>query len=192
MIFEKDGQTIEVTVTNTGDESLLNWAFKYDAEGEISNLWNAAVVENQDSEYVIKNSGWNYEIAPDQSVVFGYTLTDDDFLVPTDFELFSKRVDIAENYDVQLNVTNSWDTGVQGELVITNTSDAPIEAWTLSFDTNFVINNLWDGRILESTDNHNTIASEMWTNPIPVGGSTTDGFTGTKTAETEISISYMI
>ena len=37
--------------------------------------------------------------------------------------------------------------------------------------------------------NYNTIASEMWTNPIPVGGSTTVGFTGTKTAETEINIS---
>ena len=46
-----NGQTVEVTVTNTGDDSILNWAFKYDAEGEISNLWNAAVVENQDHAY---------------------------------------------------------------------------------------------------------------------------------------------
>lgn len=184
-----NGQTVEVTVTNTGNESILNWAVKYDAEGEISNLWNASVVDNQDTEYVVKNNNWNYEIAPDQSVIFGYTLTDDDFSAPDEFELCSKRVDVSDGYDVQMNINNSWGVGVQGELVITNTSDAPIEAWTLSFDTNFVINNLWDHRILDNTENHYTIASEMWTNPIPVGGSTTVGFTGTKSAETEVSIS---
>lgn len=62
-------QTVEVTVSNTGDESILNWALKYDAEGEISNLWNAGVYEQSTDEYVIKNAGWNYEIAPNQSVV---------------------------------------------------------------------------------------------------------------------------
>ena len=114
-----NGQTVEVTVTNTGNESILNWAVKYDAEGEISNLWNASVVDNQDTEYVVKNNNWNYEIAPDQSVIFGYTLTDDDFSAPDEFELCSKRVDVSDGYDVQMNINNSWGVGVQGELVIT-------------------------------------------------------------------------
>ena len=148
-----NGQTVEVTITNTGDDSISNWAFKYDAEGEISNLWNASIVENQDTEYVVKNNTWNYEIAPDQSVVFGYNLTDDNLEIPNKFELCSKRVDVSEGYDVQMNITNSWGVGVQGELVITNTSHTPIEAWKLSFDTNIVINNLWDGRILDIDEN---------------------------------------
>ena len=49
----------------------------------------------------------------------------------------------------------------------------------MSFDTNFTIDNLWDGRILDSTDNHYTIASEMWTNPIYSGDSKVIGFTAT-------------
>lgn len=183
-----NGQSVEVKITNTGEESILNWAFKYDAEGKIDNLWNATIVDSDNTDYVIKNSGWNYEITPNQSVTFGYVLTDDDFVIPTDFELCSERVDMSEGYDVNVNITNSWDSGVQGELVINNTSDSPIEAWTLTFDTNFVIDNLWNGRVLEKTDTHYTIASEMWTNPIPVGGSTTVGFVGTKDIDIETGI----
>lgn len=177
-------QTVEVTVSNTGDESILNWALKYDAEGEISNLWNAGVYEQSTDEYVIKNAGWNYEIAPNQSVVYGYTLNGSTTL-PEKFEIYSKRVDVTEGYDVQCNYIQTWDTGVQGELVISNTSTAPIEAWSLSFDSNFTINNLWNGRVLDSNNTSYTIASEMWTNPIQPNSSTTIGFVGTKVADIE-------
>lgn len=90
-----NGQAVEVKITNTGEESILNWAFKYDAEGKIDNLWNATIVDSDNTDYVIKNSGWNYEITPNQSVTFGYVLTDDDFVIPTDFELCSERVEIS-------------------------------------------------------------------------------------------------
>lgn len=183
-----NGQSVEVKITNTGDESILNWAFMYDAKSEISDLWNATIVESNNTDYVIKNNGWNYEIAPNQSISFGYILTDDNFETPSDFELCSERIDLSGGYDVNVNIINSWDTGVQGELVISNTSDSPIEAWTLTFDTNFAIDNLWDGRIIENTNNHYIIASEMWTNPIPVGGSTTVGFVGTKGVDVEAGV----
>ena len=174
-----NGQSVEVKVTNTGDDSILNWAFKYDAEGEIGGLWNATVYNNQGENYIIKNGGWNYEIAPGQTVNFGYTLLGDDPTAPEKFELCSKRVGVTFGYETSLNVVGRWDTGMKAELSVTNTSDEPIEAWELSFDTNFTIDNLWDGRILDSTDNHYSIASEMWTNPIYSGDSKVIGFTAT-------------
>ena len=88
-----EGQSIEVKITNTGDEPILNWAFKYDAEGEINGLWNASVYDSQETSYIIKNVGWNYEIAPDESVSFGYTLSDYSGTNPDKFELCAKRVD---------------------------------------------------------------------------------------------------
>lgn len=172
-----NGQSVEVKVTNTGDESILNWALKCDVEGEISDLWNAGVYNNQGKDYIIKNDGWNYEIAPGQTINFGYTLTDDEFEVPDNFELCSRRVELTDGYETALNIIEQWNTGFNAELVITNISDEPIEAWTYSFDSNFNIENLWDARILESSDNHYTIASEMWTNPIAVGDSKVIGFT---------------
>ncbi len=100
---EWDGaQTVELTVSNTGTDSILNWALKYDAEGEISNLWNADLYEQNGDEYVIKNVGWNFEIAPSQSVTYGYTLSGNDIALPDSFEIYSKRVDKIE--DMMYNI----------------------------------------------------------------------------------------
>ena len=177
------GQSVEVKITNTGEESILNWAFRYDTDGTINGIWNAMILENQGDDYLIKNNGWNYEIAPNQSVIFGYTLSDD-FSAPDLFELYSNRVDVTDGYTASINVTETWDNGINGEIVITNTSsDNALEAWTLSFDSNFIINNLWDGRLIESRDNHYVISSEMWTNPISVGSSTVIGFSASIEAE---------
>lgn len=180
-----DGQAIEVKITNTGDEPILNWAFKYNAQGEISDLWNASVYDAKETSYVIKNAGWNYEIAPEASISFGYTLSDYSGTNPEQFELCAKRVNKTDGYDVQYNITNEWDTGLQGEIVITNTSEEPLEAWELSFDSTFAINNLWDGRIISSEENHYVISSEMWSNPIAAGESKTIGFTASKIDNTE-------
>lgn len=187
---EWDGaQTVELTVSNTGNDSILNWALKYDAEGEISNLWNADLYEQNGDEYVIKNVGWNFEIAPNQSITYGYTLNGSELPLPDNFEIYSKRVDKTDGYDVQYNITKSWDTGVEGNIVITNTSAAPIEAWTLSFDSNFTIDNLWNGRVLENNGTSYTVAAEMWTNPVQPNGSMTIGFVGSKAADVEALLS---
>jgi len=62
-----------------------------------------------------------------------------------------KRVDIAEGFDVQLIVTNEWDESFNGDIVLSNTSNVPLEAWMLSFDTNFEIADLWGGALVESS-----------------------------------------
>lgn len=183
------GQSVEVKITNTSNEPILNWALKYDTVGEISSLWNGNVYSHDETEYIIKNVNWNYEIAPYQSVVYGYTLNGEELSKPESFEIYSKRVDVTNGYDVQYIITNEWNTGVQGEIVISNTSDTPIDAWTLSFDSGFAIDNLWNGRILSGSDGHYTAASQMWTNPIQPNASTTIGFVGTKTDDIEAVLS---
>lgn len=178
-------QNVNVTLTNTSSESILNWALGYDANGEISGIWNGYVYSKSDEDYIIKNAGYNYEIEPYQSVNFGYTLSGDELEAPERFELCSKRVDKASGYDVKLNVTGEWGESFQAELIVTNTSDAPLEAWKVDFDSNFEIGNLWNGKIIESNDDGYSIASCMWTNPIASGESTSIGFTASKeTSET--------
>ncbi|MCM1023882.1 MAG: cellulose binding domain-containing protein [Prevotella sp.] len=109
--------------------------------------------------------------------------------MPKNFEIYSKRVDKTEGYGVQYNITKSWDTGVEGNIVITNTSAAPIEAWTLSFDSNFTIDTLWNGRVLENNGTSYTVAAEMWTNPVQPNSSMTIGFVGSKAADVEALLS---
>ncbi len=164
-------QNVNVTLTNTSDEPILNWALGYDANGEISGIWNGYVYSKSEDDYIIKNLGYNYEIEPYRSVNFGYTLSGNELEVPENFQLCSKRVDKASGYNVKLNVTGDWGESFQAELIVTNTFDAPLEAWKLAFDSNFEITNLWNGKIIESNDNGYSIASQMWTNPIAGGDS---------------------
>ncbi|MCM1508761.1 MAG: EndoU domain-containing protein [Ruminococcus flavefaciens] len=64
-------------------------------------------------------------------------------------------------------------------------SNAPIEAWTLSFDSNFNVDHLWNGRVLENTGSSYTIAAEVWTNPVQPNGTMTIGFVGSKESDVE-------
>lgn len=41
-------QNVNVTLTNTSDEPILNWALGYDANGEISGIWNGYVYSKSD------------------------------------------------------------------------------------------------------------------------------------------------
>ncbi len=181
------GQNVEVTVTNTGTEPILNWAVRYNVGSEIVNIWNACVHENQGTEYIIRNAGWNYEIAPKQSVSFGYALATGGVANPTGFELCSKRVEVTSGYEVKLNVLNAWENGAQAEVVIKNTSDQPLEAWELSFQSNFTIQNMWGARFVEKSADKYTFASEVWSNPIAAGGTMTIGFIASIEKEPEIT-----
>lgn len=173
-------QNVNVTLTNTSNDPILNWALGYDATGEISGIWNGYVYSKSEEDYIIKNSGYNYEIEPFQSVNFGYSLSGNDLETPEKFELCSKRVEKSDGYNVKLNVTEDWGDVFQAELIVTNTSNAPIEAWKVDFDSNFEITNLWNGKIIESDDAGYSVASCMWTNPIASGDSASIGFTASK------------
>ena len=179
-----NNQSVQVTVTNTDDESILNWALKYDAKGEINGLWNGSVYKQQNTNYILKNAGYNYEIKPNQSVNFGYTLTGEALTAPDKFEMCTKRADKTDGYNVAFNITDEWDTGFQGAITVNNTSSAAIEGWMLSFDSNFTISDLWNGKIVSSNGTSYVVANEQWTSPIQPNSSVTIGFTASKTVGT--------
>ena len=81
-----NSQNIEIKITNTGIDPIYNWALKYDAGGEIDGLWNGTIFDNDGTNYIIKNAGYNYEIMPSESVSFGYTLNGDNLTAPDKIE----------------------------------------------------------------------------------------------------------
>ncbi len=181
-------QNIQVKVSNTGEESILNWALKYDVCGEIDGIWNASIYSSDEEYTVVKNSGYNYEIEPGQSVTYGYTLVADEFAMPEDIELCSRRIDVKSGYEAELRIGSEWNDGFTGEIVVSNTSEEPIEAWTLSFDGNFDINNIWNGKLLSSESGSYEVANQLWTNPIKPGESASFGFTAKKPADEKAEI----
>ena len=183
------GQNVLITVTNLGDESLYNWAFQYDAGGSIEGLYNAVVFENEDTDYIVKNNGWNFELAPQRSVSFGYTMRGEDLSVPTDFELRSERVDVTEGYDVEIAYDDVWQDGMRGRIIVTNTTEQPMEGWTLGFNTNFQVEYVWNGRVIDTDGNHYVAASEAWTQYLAPGQSKEIGFVGSFEPGTEPAFS---
>ena len=198
-IYEKEGyritysvgsewdnnQTIEVKIENTGDEPILNWALKYDIDGTLSNVWNSKVFGSVDEYTVMKNNGYNYEIEPGQSVNYGYTLTsktEEPAELPDDIEMYNRRIDVKSGFEAEFNVTSDWYTGFQAEVSIKNTSLEPIEAWTLSFDGNFDINNIWNAKLIANENRNYKVANQLWTTPINPGESASFGFTADKSA----------
>lgn len=118
-------------------------ALKYNANGKIYDLWNGIAYSCDDTKYVIKNAGYNYEIKPFESITFGYTLTGENLAIPQKFEMCSHRVNKENGFIVNLKEIDCWETGFNGEIAITNLTDKPVEAWVLSFDCNFIIEDLW-------------------------------------------------
>ncbi len=108
--------------------------------------------------------------------------TGNETIFPEDIELCSRRIDVKSGYTAEFNVTNDWNTGFQAEVSITNTSTEPIEAWTLLFDGNFEINNIWNAKLLSSDNGKYEVANQLWTTPIKAGESASFGFTADKSA----------
>ncbi|MBD5145232.1 MAG: S8 family serine peptidase [Ruminococcus sp.] len=173
----ENNQNITITILNTGSESISGWALKYDAGGKISGLWNGIVYDNNETEYIIKNAGYNFEITPNSFITFGYTLSGENLIVPAEIEICSFRVNKEDGFKVNLKKTNEWETGLQAEIEIVNLSNKPIEAWTLSFGSNFNIEELWNAKLISKNTNTYEVANKQWTTPIQPNTSVSFGFT---------------
>ncbi len=131
-----NSQNITVTIKNTGTEAIDNWMLEYDFNGDVVGIWNAVTaIDNNGSEY-IKNAGHNAVIEPESSAVFGYTLENAKGF-PNSIVMCQKESIKESGYNVELRVIDEWDDNFNGEIIITNMADDPIECWTLNFDSNF-------------------------------------------------------
>lgn len=175
-----DRSNISVTLTNTGDEAIRNWALLFDPDGDIENIWNGVVGENDDKLTVIRNNEYNYEVLPNDSISFGYTVVGADEL-PETMVLSSQNKEYKENdYTVTLNVENDWDTGFSGNIAIEATGDVPIEAWKLGFDANFDLTRVWNAEITESKERSYTVESAYATAFIHPGETKSFGISAAK------------
>ena len=175
---EWDGnQQISMSVTNNGSQTIRNWALKFDCADEITNIWNATVVQNTDGLCVIKNNGYNYEIIPNGTVEFGFQLRGDELALPESVAVCNKTVDSTESAEVSYEIRDNWGDGFIAEVSVTNNSDVPFEAWRLAFSGNFEISNIWNVNKLY-TENGFLVENNVATVPIVSGETKSFGFQG--------------
>ncbi len=84
----------------------------------------------------------------------------------------------GSNPAIAFAVVNDWGSGFQGQITITNNQAAPLTNWTLGFDFDHAISNIWNGSILGHTGNHYTVTNAGYNATIGPGTAVTVGFLG--------------
>lgn len=62
----------EISITNNTEETIEDWTLEFDFDRNIERFWTAEIVGHQGKHYVIKNAGYNANIAPGQTITLGF------------------------------------------------------------------------------------------------------------------------
>jgi len=68
-----DGFNANILLTNNTDAPIEEWYLEFDYNVEISNIWNATIVSNENSHFVVNNCGYNSIIKPGETITIGFT-----------------------------------------------------------------------------------------------------------------------
>lgn len=173
------GYNASVKIENTADASIENWCLGMDYSGEISNIWNAKISSYKEDYYMVKNAGWNEDIAAGKSVEFGFSGQENFPGFPKEYKLPGKPVLVNEgNYSVSYEVSNDWESGFSAAVSITNNSDTAIEDWVLEFDYDREITQIWNADIESSEKNHYVVKNAGHNSVIKAGKTVSFGFNG--------------
>ena len=75
-------------------------------------------------------------------------------------------------------VTSDWGSGFGGQITITNSQSTAVKNWSLSFDWDRSITDIWNGSISSHTGNHYVITNAGWNSTIAPNATAQFGFNG--------------
>lgn len=173
------GYNARVNIKNTSDKVIENWILGCDYTGVISNIWNAVLDEQEIGHYIIKNAGWNQDIAVNECVEFGFSGQQNFNGFPTAYQLLGNITDSdPEDYSVNYCLDSDWGDGFTATISITNNTDKVIEDWVLEFDYGRIITNIWNG-VIEAREGESYVIKNAGYNAnIEAGATIVFGFNG--------------
>lgn len=183
-----DTDVVDVTLTNTGEETIEDWMLYFDPNGEIQYVTHASEMTADNGSVYFKSKEYNADIAPNSTVTFTYAVNNCTE-IPDYYALCQSRIEKTAGYDVSINVNETWGNSFNGSIVINNNTNEPIEAWELTVDTNFTITeitNSWAATVTE-LDNYQYKLKGTYTSTIAANSSVSLGFIGVKSSEPEIA-----
>ena len=181
-------EVVSVTLSNTGDSTIENWMLYFDPNGQVYNTVNVQEAQTSAGTTYFRNSGYNANINPDSSVSFCY-MVDDCEGTPDNFTLCQTRTEKESGYQVSLKVNQTWGDSFNGEIIIQNNTDKPIESWELTVDTNFTITeitNSWAAAVTE-LEPYSYMLKGTYTGTVYPNSSVSLGFNGVKSGEPTIT-----
>ena len=166
-----------ITITNTGKTTIEDWCIEFPLQQKIQNIWNAIILKHENNLYTIKNDGNTRDIPVGKSISFGFQCKGEFTTFPDKYTMLGETAIVStQNYDVSFKVMSDWGTGFIGQITITNKTDKAIEGWTLSFDANYNIDNIWNAYILSHEGTHYVLHNAGYNAIIEPHQSVTIGF----------------
>jgi hypothetical protein len=90
-------------------------------------------------------------------------------------------------------VTDDWGTGFGAQITVVNNGSTAINNWTLSFDWDRSITDIWDASVVSVNNGVITITNAGWNSTIPAGGSINFGFNGSPgNVGTDVPTNYLL
>lgn len=152
------GYNANIKLENIGDSTIQSWYLGFDYNNAITNIWNAKVHTSVENKYIIKNDGWNQDIAAGGSISFGISGNHAFKGFPKNYELIGESTEVKkEDYIIKYNVDSDWGSGFCASISITNNTDSALEDWVLEFDYERNITGIWNGVIDSHEGNHYVI-----------------------------------
>lgn len=66
------GFVADMAIVNNGASAINGWTLEFDLDRDITNIWNAVIVNRTGSHYTIRNAPWNPNVPSHGRVEFGY------------------------------------------------------------------------------------------------------------------------
>ncbi len=177
--YWEGGYNANVKVENTGSSVIENWYLSFALDNRFSSIWNAEVVSSENDQYVVKNANWNADIPVGGWVEFGISVNETFAGFPEEYELLGESTQVQEEaYSVEYILDNDWGTGFTARMLLTNHTETVLEDWTLEFDFDREITNIWNGVIEVHEGNHYVIKNAGYNANVVSGSAISFGFNG--------------
>lgn len=88
-------------------------------------------------------------------------------------------------------ITNSWATGYNGEITITNHRPAAVNGWTLEFDFPGTMTNSWNGSVTSNVGARYVVREGGYNAGIAANASVTFGFTANPATAAEPPVNFL-
>jgi hypothetical protein len=134
-----------VQVLNSSDNK-IEWHVQFDAQGLITNLWNANYTQNSDTlEVEASGVDWNKYVEPHSLVEFGYCANKVQESASSSNEISSDALSVIQTDNA------SWDGGFCKNVIVKNNTSYDID-WEVEFNTTGVIYNSWNANISQDVN----------------------------------------
>ena len=132
--------SVDLVVSNTGDETIHNWYLTFNTPYVIDNIWNGTLYETDgNGTYTITSNGWNQDIHPGESVTVGATFSsaeEDALTIAPEWYLLNTQATVVDSslYTLDYTEYSSWESGFTGQLTLQPQVDC--QHWSLNFTSN--------------------------------------------------------